>query len=586
MKSNSFKFISIGLIVAFLSSIVVSCGGHDDGGSSYNSPPPSSTAVVVGTISREEIGGTNLVVKSAHQPTDSIITNGTFTTTVSTNGTQLLIIKDLSNELRGFSLSVVDPASGQASIQNIDATSTALSLLFLTPGITTVDIAETQATIAALKNLVSFQQFVNFLKINLPQSSLSGLMGSSAAQTLLINCVNEYISTAGAAKTAYTQRAANAVITPSPSDGSFVIDSIDSTNEQSTKIELANYGLRYVNVYKRFLDEYSKEIQPIAVVEKPMNGRTGVSWGSIFSKTINKPTLKDDMVDFSDDSGSNTVQYWIVGPGWGKSFANLPSTISDDGTDTWGQTVLFYAVFPVVDIVTGSGDALKNAGRINDIWKAISTGKYLNDIDKAKSAGDSFGKQVAILDLTVSFLTSPEVLAAIGEATGLASLAELAPVFAVVSAGFSIGNVVAVVNELSQLPPIAMVYVNKVANNPPSVSFSSLACGRINYPIGTDEILTRCGYPTAYGGYWDDGMLDSNLASFIETNLASDAAFINLVQNNQNGSVYIYLNNNSVTIESTAPPGDTFTLTANVTDKHFTLYAGPQPVCGGELLNY
>lgn len=118
---------------------LTACSGGGEGPPTSNTS--ASTIQVKGTVNSGEIGGTGLTVVSALQDSTSPISGDAYSTTISTAGPQLLLIQDENEVIRGLTFSVKDDLSSSTLPRTLltDATSTALALLLLSPGVTPSD---------------------------------------------------------------------------------------------------------------------------------------------------------------------------------------------------------------------------------------------------------------------------------------------------------------------------------------------------------------------------------------------------------------------------------------------------------------
>ena len=109
---------------------------------------------------------------------------------MSTKGTQLLFVTDSEKKLRAYTLSII--SDNKPSVLKVDATSTAYSLLMLTPGITTTDPEETQNVLNNFSQIESLPEFINYLRNNLPYKTLGEIIKKDEANSLLEKCIIEY----------------------------------------------------------------------------------------------------------------------------------------------------------------------------------------------------------------------------------------------------------------------------------------------------------------------------------------------------------------------------------------------------------
>lgn len=283
---------------------------------------PSNITEVNGSISNNEIGGKELYVVSAYNEKASLTNNG-YTTEVSDKGTQILYVIDSNDKLRGLTLSILNGDKPQ--IMDCDALSTAYSLLFLTPGITTTEPTETQSGIVELNSLATFQTFVNYLKTTLNTNTLDEVMGQAMGDSLFQSVVYEYFET----NNGLGNRLKDKVLTLK---NQFEVNKIQSGS--NTHIELKNWGFRIVGVYKREVKDDLSE-KSLNLLFPQMSGVIPISWGSLFTRTLLNPTIKDDN-NYNPGSDVFNTEYWIVGPGKKVAEDVPPPSINTDLNEEWG----------------------------------------------------------------------------------------------------------------------------------------------------------------------------------------------------------------------------------------------------------
>lgn len=344
--------------------LLTACGG---GGSSSggSTAPTATTAQAKGSVNAGEIGGTGLNVLSAQQAATADVKNGSFTTTVSTQGPQFLFLRDSAGKIRGLTLSLPSNSS-TASIMAADATSTALALLFLSPGVTTSNSVQAKQVFTALQQMTSFAPFLAFLQANLPTRALDELVQDATYQTLLTACLTEWPGVAATlppipvASLAPLAFAVDPKVTP-PSTGGFsqaggVSITADSTTQSAANIPVTiqNYGFRYIKVHKVALDSNGNSVGFEQLADQ--KGATKFSAGGFLTNTVVTPSSFPDRANFSN--GVSKFQYWIVGPGLGScpECTNFPANVglnSGIQTTLWLETVLDYIVLESVSVLTG-----------------------------------------------------------------------------------------------------------------------------------------------------------------------------------------------------------------------------------------
>ncbi len=291
-------------------------------------------------ISTSEIGGSGLKLVSSRYD-DAPLVNESFVTAVSKDGEQLLTVFDSDDKLRALTLST--PSASDFEVMKIDAQSTALSLVFVSPGILTSDPLEASTTIDNIKSLTSFNPLKKFIKNNLQSKSLNELVETDIYNTMLSDCVEELNN--------YKNKGLG---------GEFAKGSNDwmndfSVNHSNGKIEFKNRGFRFVCVTE--IDKTSAHsMLRTKTVLPEMKGAIPLSWGSILTLSYLSPTKKS--INYTPYASSSYSEFWISGMGKKKSQVVPPSSVTGIGTHDL-ETALYYIIFPVIDLTTG-GISLMN----------------------------------------------------------------------------------------------------------------------------------------------------------------------------------------------------------------------------------
>ncbi len=380
--------VTLGVLLSLLGGC--SGGGSGGGGSSA---PAATTAQANSSVNQGVIGGTGLSVLSAQQATSSAVQNGTFTTTVSTQGPQLLFVHDSDGKIRGLTISL---PSGQAvpSIMAADATSTALALLFLSPGVTTSNNAQAQQIFAALQQMTSFAPFLTFLQTNLPTRSLDDLVQDATYPPLLTACLTEWPGVAAAlppipvaSVSSGAAFAVDPIVTPpstppaQQTGGVVLTVPTGFTGASDLKATLSNYALRSVMVYE-VLDVLGDGTSLTPVTNFRLDGAKSLKFFSFASGTPTPHTLG---TNFSNPNSK--LQYYIVGVGLGTSTATLPGAAQYNPIDEIYGVVndnLQYLVLPTLDFATGAKFSL-----------VYNIGTYIGGLISNKEISNTAGSIVA-----------------------------------------------------------------------------------------------------------------------------------------------------------------------------------------------
>lgn len=383
---------SISLVLLFTISIsLFSIYGCED--ETVNPPSTTSqTTSVNGTINLKEIGGSNLSVQSIFKQ-NCDVTSGQFTTDVSKIGTQLLFITDGSQQVRGLTLSIL--TSGKPSPLTGDATSTAYSLMFLTPGITSTSQDTTSSRLNRISQLTSFQNLVTHLRINLPNISLNNLLTQSQTVDLIKTCVFEFVGLS------FDKNISKNI------KDSFDPDPYFQVNKSNNTINLKNYNFRYVNVYRRDIKADFSE-NHVSTIKSLMKGGTPYSLGCVFTFSCLSPAEESDNTYTVIDPDIYQADYWVVGPGF-KASETPPSSISGNINNVMTATAIAYYIFPVIDLIMGAiglnlpiPELMKKAAVLADVVK--ENVEVIAAITEVFNSQDLAGLLANLIDLSSTIL--------------------------------------------------------------------------------------------------------------------------------------------------------------------------------------
>ena len=473
-------------VVASAMVLLAACSG---GGGTTSSSVTTSTVQAKGTVNSGEIGGANLTVLSAQQETTAPVQGSSYTTTISTSGPQLLFVQDANDVVRGLTFTLNPSASshGTPTIVPADATSTALGLLLLSPGVTPSDWSLAQPVVTALQSLNSFPAFVAFLQANLPTKALPEIVADPAYGTLLSACLAEWptkaatvapLSSPGTSAVAFAvaPKVSPTVAPPALETGGITV-TVDGgyTGKNDISATLRNYSLRSVALYE--LHDSTGTGSPLTRTgpsewirggEAP-NSLTlfGVQPKGIVPKTISK--------SLTFLNSNEKVHYYAVGPGFAPSSIALPPEVIVGFNDLWlpvGYDLSKYVVAPALSFVFGLP--------ISDIFDTVvTTLDGLNDPDPALL---DLKKQLVRVS-TEQILSAESVLAyrvllkeyskvALGKAAPLIKGGTRGFLSAVSRIGslFDAANLIYYAGDLIQLPRYAQV---EVASPYDTIQFST-----------------------------------------------------------------------------------------------------------------
>lgn len=359
--------IGIGLLAAF----TVACSGGSGGSGSTSTT--AATAEVKGTVNQGEIGGTGMSVISAQQATSAPVQSGAFTTTVSTEGPQLLFLQDNTGSVRGLTISLPSDQTA-SSIMAADARSTTLALLFLSPGVTTSNTAKAQQIFAALQQMNSFGPLLVFLQTNLSTRALGDLVQDAGYQSLLSNCLTEWPDIAAnlpplpAASIGALAFAVPPKVTPPSSGGApqagevSISADLHAKSYREVPVKVTNFGWRHIRVYKVAYDANNAFLSAESLPYQ--EGAKQLSLGNLIFGKRSAPSITNHKADFSVPDGVERFEYWVVGPGRGpciycpivaeaghgpEGFLNADDSILEF------RTARDYVFFPLLSFLTGGG---------------------------------------------------------------------------------------------------------------------------------------------------------------------------------------------------------------------------------------
>jgi hypothetical protein len=383
-------------------------------GSSGSSAPSAPTAATTGKINTSEVGGSSLQVVSAYQNASPIDAGGNCSTTVSTQGAQLLMATDNTSQNRALAISL--PTTGSNVSVQFDADSTAATLVFMTYGIMTINATDAATRLRQIRNLTSFPALASLLRADMPTETLAQLSQDAQVTTAMENCVNAWLTTYAAPAAQSLQRRSRAFLVDGDK-GLIDLTVQDSSNLSNVKLQIDNNGWRYVDIFRRDLNNgVEQRVTDLGT----MTGCVGWSLGSIFTKTVNDPTTITTTADFSQQSGNPVSEYWCCGPGWGSDADTLPSSIQA-GKAAWGKTLVFYGVMPLIDLILGAKGAWDIAwdtpagnDDVEKIWNAVEA---TVDLTSLRNETDFRSICRDVIDATQSIISaaiSSGALAALG----------------------------------------------------------------------------------------------------------------------------------------------------------------------------
>jgi hypothetical protein len=421
----------------FLGSALVGCGGS----------AALQPYTLNGTVALNEVGGSGLVLRTVFG-TANLGSTGNVSIDTALDAAKMAVVHDTADHARG--LGVLKPSGGGSDTFRIDADSTALSFVFLTPGIATSEPAEWQTRAARIRSLASYPALVALLRGQMPAKTLEEILASPEFLTALLNCVTEYADIPSGTRD----------IVPQPGQAFCEIKVADQSNPHAVRLQIENSAWRYASVFRRELDSGGAVLDLHDLGQ--IAGGKPFSFGSILATSYGTPTVvPDPNLDFGNYA---KCEYWLFGPGMA-DMATAPrvgSEVAPDFAAALGKSILVYMLFPVLDLLTGvAGDLNAVMNVVDEIWEAISTSVDLTDLISAMAAQDWEEALASLTDASEAVATatlSSNVLVTKGLLSAAAN-SFLAFVLSVAGIGMAAGNMVVALYNWWLIPSAAHITV-------------------------------------------------------------------------------------------------------------------------------
>lgn len=402
---------------------------------------PEGTEWVTTSINESEIGGSELSVRSAYY-SDSPIQDGKIETIISQSGTQVVLVVDNNDKIRGLTYSL--ESGSEYRLEEVDATSTINSLFLLNPGLISTSSAQTIETINKLESLSSYNIFKSEIINKLQSQSLEELLIDNNINTLFRNVISEFY-------TEYVESLyENKPNIKNKSQGIFRKFSVEKNIYG--QVEIKNPDWRIVNVFRSYV-ENGIEIETELIIEK-MDGAKNASFGNLLFFRIGDPTIEID-TGYSPPTQNSETDYWIVAPGFGKTDVELPNYIDGSISDLLGPNIIHNLLLPIIDLGLGIDGAINLSNETTSkfktakiLWDAAKGGvDFYNLIDAINTNPDDL-KTISAISMDVAYKIF-KILLASGTIT-------VSPLAATVIAGIGVGlagtNVVMFILDLSTQP--------------------------------------------------------------------------------------------------------------------------------------
>lgn len=361
-----------------------------------NSPPnptDSRESDVVQTavgVNGSEIGAMGLGVGATFTATKADVpTDGTPAfASLAPNSVQLVSVHtQAAQELRGLA---VWSGTGQTRLRRaeatpvtVDARSSAESMVFMAPGIMTLDLTEAPRRLDQIRACGSLGRLEDCVRSGLLNGSLADLWRQPDCQALIQQCGQEW-------------RAANVPpeLPEPPGDGRSVrvgygsktqlFLTVNTDRRDGTpglcEIGLENQAWRDVVVYRR---DYKNGVPVVTTPirgengQLVMNGATPLDWGNLFNPLFRRPSefgnpgKRKDFPDFRDMTAS---EYWVCGIGTVANSETPPDGIPLLPTIAVVSTLLTYCILPAISFLTSGLGFIKQTREALD-FKEILLGK-------------------------------------------------------------------------------------------------------------------------------------------------------------------------------------------------------------------
>lgn len=379
-------------IVLLLALILPGCGG---GGS--HTPSQLSAASTAwlppdqeGISLQESAGSLTLPEGSPLHPEDLQIFTSFGTGNVNSDGGFIANINSQTNQLVTAQKSDGSPVllgltmltSGEGAQRSegdldLSARTTAITLVFLSPGIATPDRERAALVLQALDKVSELDALEAAIKAAL----LAGtpLTESPEVKSALNAAVQASLVALGG-------RPVSARVAPTGRESHILVGVQNDHDPANLQFTLSNFGLRFLQVYRQNLDSNG---QPVGS-EEPVNSLLGLVssaddmsvssvFGGLFSGQIVAPSQQ--ALTGSVSNSSESVRYSVWGPG----FSNTSSVSVDDfvshASVATGATTLFNQVGPTLDTIVGFDVVTRGRGRPTSVFRTVQRVNELIDVN-------------------------------------------------------------------------------------------------------------------------------------------------------------------------------------------------------------
>lgn len=444
------RLTASGLALASSGGLLAALTGCGGGGENSEAGPLASPS---GSLTASELGGSSLKVTTAHTASPAIPTvDGAFTVQTAADRAQLLVATDGAGAARGLAIS----QPGVPLI--VDASSTALALVLLSPGLASSDPAEIAEVTASAEAHASWPVYLASVKAALPASGLAGVTGSASIQTMLETIVLSIGSSAKSRGTGTTNPA-------------ILFSGAWKTKGTKTEgVELTHRGLRFVRVDIDRRNTAGASVghhvaarlngTPLAA----MSGAQVASIGSLFAGTIGNPTTETAVLNLTQPPGTGRLKIYVSGLGIGAGSETLPwRNGAPELKEAYTKTLLLILVYPILDLALGGLGVLEKGGKLVEkiglLYANVGNNLAIDSVFAAVESGDAKSMQAALHDFLLTFLglgASIATALGVGGLTGVVAAA-LGIVTAALTVAVSAPNVAVALAYLKTVPRVQSI---------------------------------------------------------------------------------------------------------------------------------
>lgn len=353
---------------------IIAAAGGKQGQQTVTVQLPAGTQTVAMQVDTTQLRGvTNVLTFQGNVPVSA---TGNARPIVSQTSPQFVMAADSGGHLRGLALA----NDGTGATVTLNATTTAMSLILLTPGILTADSALSTATIQQVRALPCIAPLAQALKAALATQALTVAATTPDLLSLRRSCA--------ASATQALRRAATQAATAS---GPLVVAeaTANGISAQAVAEDLASH-FDLVNTNWARVDVYAREVNAAGagspqLVAESMKGAVALSFGSIFTGTQQKPYVLHFPGPYT--SAASSMEYWFVGGGFRSPSEVVPSAIQVSWAPFWWG-LLDYGVAGMLKGVGITFEGGKYEAVAKLVIGSVSTGTSVGKLGAAYEAGD------------------------------------------------------------------------------------------------------------------------------------------------------------------------------------------------------